>query len=145
MKYLKTYENTIKHTDYSAINHPLRNFSERLVNIMKEVSDNLIVRRYFNENGNISIWMMYKTHKLFNITLNYISDFDETLVSYKLNNIRWIKNDFSDLKSFIEAIEDILSKFDNNEQRVPVYLKRGDLHWFIGEIKSRLTAKKYNI
>jgi hypothetical protein len=37
MKYLKTFEHTIKHSDPMSVNHPLKDFSRKLEDIIIEI------------------------------------------------------------------------------------------------------------
>jgi hypothetical protein len=59
MKYIKTFETNIKHSSDFAMNHPLRNFSRKIEDILEEItkfeSEQSKVRRYFEDNGNIRI------------------------------------------------------------------------------------------
>lgn len=62
MKYLKFFEDLIKHSDPLALNHPLRNFSRKLEDIViaiqesnKLILKNTTVKRYFHKNETITI------------------------------------------------------------------------------------------
>lgn len=56
MIHLKVFEKMLKNTDKIAINHPVNDFSGRLLKILKEISvSDCTVRRFFFDSTNISI------------------------------------------------------------------------------------------
>ena len=78
MEYLKLFEHTIKHSDPIAVDHPLRDFSRKLENVviaLKNLDDlkNGTVKRFFNDNEKINIIYEYIYRRLLKISLE-ISD-----------------------------------------------------------------------
>lgn len=94
MKYLKKFENTIKHTDDIAINHPLRNFSRDFEDIIINIEklDNIQlsqVRRYFIDDITHKIKIVYsnKIHK-FLTTNMYVKD-NNVIIDFLFHKHFW--------------------------------------------------------
>ena len=74
MKYIKSFETLLKHSDPKVLNHIFKPFAEKLKNILSKLkeSDNLdksSVRLYFDDSGEISIIYRYKFLKVLKIRL----------------------------------------------------------------------------
>lgn len=115
MKYLKNFENTIKHSDPIAINHPLAIFSRKLEDIIIDLKnfDNFknTVRRYFNDNESISI--SYKGNSsILKIYLN--NDNENVYLKILSNTSKWYNNESENGLEFSEFISNQLSKYKYN-------------------------------
>lgn len=116
MKYLKKFENTIKHTDDIAINHPLRNFSRDFEDIIINIKNldniqNSTVKRYFTDNENHKITIIYKnnTDKFIKINL-YVDKNEKLVIEFLLREHWWSKKLTQNTEIFMNLI---LNKLDN--------------------------------
>jgi hypothetical protein len=116
MKYIKTYEKLLKHSDPIVTNHPLLDFSERLVNIFTKIkkldnlyqinSDTVSIKKYFNQNS-IIISYNYFYSSLLKIKLITNKNNVKMIVRYE-DSI--ITNNFNSIK-FFDFLKDKLKKY----------------------------------
>lgn len=115
MKYLKKFENHIKYTDDIAINHPLKDFSKKLEDVIITVKNldklpNSTVKRHFTDNDKIII--KYEKHPDKFITINLYIDINEKLVIKFLLRKHWWSNELTkNTEIFMNFILDKLDKF----------------------------------
>lgn len=109
MKYLKLFEHNIKHSDPLSINHPLRNFSRKLEDVIMSLQEldnlkNSTVRRYFHDDERISIVYKYDYNKLLNISMNIEND-ESVLLTVTTYKMRYEKNKDKNTNIFIDFIK----------------------------------------
>jgi hypothetical protein len=160
MKYLKLFESTIKHIDPIAIEHPLRNFSRKLEDIiisLKKLDDfESTVRRYFHDDGFINIIYKINGGKLLSATMRLeLTQVELTIINY----ITWFDKKYMiNSKDFSDLVDINLKKYKIYKEiyDLPSHINSVNYYKFtIGEINNILNeienyynlihAKKYNI
>lgn len=152
MKHIKTFEHTLKHTDERSINHPLREFSEKFEDVIiayaKEINgpDHYYyrVRRYFVENGDISIKIIDSLDSIFKIKLkidnqDYVN-IDVTFSTYKYNII----------SDFIDFFRDVTKEYNvyDKPYRIVLNFNKSKLDKVLKDIENyyiHIDSKKFNI
>lgn len=113
MKYLKNYEHTIKHSDELALNHPLKDFSRKLEDVIIAAKEyeteekKLAVRRYFDDEGDITIKVIIPYGNRLKIKLKL---FSKNYVTIECNISTFRKEV---LKDFIEFFREATMKYNS--------------------------------
>jgi len=161
MKYLKKFETTIKHNDSIALNHPLRNFSRKLEDIvilLKELDnfDKSTVRRYFMDDEKIYIIYKHKSHQLLKICLQMQSEMIHLLISE--TSVRfWNKGHIENSLDFFDFVDRELREY-RSENYEPIvssnftyarYIfpinKMNDILNDLSAYESYIDSTKYNL
>ena len=134
MKYIKTFEHTIKHTDEIAVNHILRDWSRKFEDIIieldkldrlndksknkKDFAKFINVKRYFNDDKRISI--MYKVHDEKTLRFTFYVDENEYVnlfITAYLSDWGSGKK-YSHFKDFFNFISEKNSKYTKQEYTI---------------------------
>lgn len=159
MKYLKLFEDAIKHIDPIAIEHPLRYFSRKLEDVIISLKklDNFesTVKRYFNDDGEIRIIYKRNGGKLVSANMRIESNKVELTI---INYISWYNPKYMiNSEDFSNLIKLNLEKYKiDKKYDLPAHIKTVSYYEFpIDEINNVLNnienyydlihAKKYNI
>jgi len=115
MKYLKLFEDTIiKHSNPIAINHPLRDFSRKLEDVVIALKnfDNFkdgSVKRFFNLDGHITIMYNYEWRKLLKISL--IQSNENVLLIFRAFDQYYLGKDGKNTQIFVNLMKLNLDKY----------------------------------
>ena len=156
MKYLKTFETTIKHTDPLAVNNPLKDFSRKLEDIIIEITkiDNYkdsTVRRYFNDDGKIHINYINHYSKIMKILLQTIND-DVLMDIYCYKNKYKINTslDFCNfakynLEEYITIDKNPENALNNNMIQLQFHFPLSEINNILDSLEYYSASKKYNL
>lgn len=146
MKHLKTYEDTIKHSDELALNHPLRDFSRKLEDVIIAAKNDeiekekLAVRRYFNDNGSITIKVIFPYGNRLKIKLKLSKD--------NYVNIEFYFSSFREevLKNFVEFLKETTLKYNvyNSPYKIVLNFQKSKLDEVLDKIQDYYTIIKMN-
>jgi len=149
MKYLRKFESHIKHSDPISLNHPLKEFSKELENIIKNAEiKNTEVRRYFNEDQSITI-KIFETHE--SILAEEILKFkiwnNDTHIFINIFFSRWKLEKMTD---FVEYIRQKTMKYNSYDKpfRINFYFKKSEANTILKilkEYETQIQANKYNL
>jgi hypothetical protein len=164
VKYLKTFEYLIKKTDSVAINNPLREFSERIKNIIelfKNSSNGFKLKLLFDSSGGITIAYNFGKLKLLNIKLAKVWKtiewkFDENIVEM---TVKSDENQLIDKEGisidFHKFINNKLKKYTNDDDNFKNWNNESFYRFPISEIDNiikeieeyriQINANKFNI
>ena len=123
MKYLKKFETTIKHSDPIALNHPLRDFSRKLedmIILLKELDNfkNSTVKRYFTDDGKIDICYRTPDLKLLLTSLQIQDDMIHLRISDTAVR-SWNENYIENSLDFFDIVNKELREYrSKSEERV---------------------------
>ena len=145
MKYLKTYEHTIKHSDELALNHPLRDFSRKLEDVIIAAKDEIkdrkaVVRRYFDDKGDITI----KVGFTYGIGLKIKME----LSKYNYVNIQCTFSTYrkEDLEKFTEFFREVTMKYNvyNSPYKIILNFQKSKLNEVLDKIQDYYTIINMN-
>jgi len=151
MKYLKLFETTIKHSDPISVNHPLRDFSRKVEDVMisiKEIDgfNKSTVRRYFNDNGYIHInYSSYVRGRALKIEMCIVDD------EYVRMNIfcykHFSKDEINTSLEFYNFVKNNMSKYIEQDLGFELHLKFSfsEKDQVLGDLESFAVAKRYNV
>ena len=148
MRYLRTYENMIKHTDKSAVNHPLNAFSMRLEMVIIRMSKSIgTVMRYFIEDGRIMI-KYYNNNgisEILTIYLSYDNSYDKVKIELKFSTF-----EFNQIESFVEFFRVHTNKYNILDKPYRIVIKFPlskvyDVLELIEDYYVQLDGDKYNL
>lgn len=158
MKYLKLFEDTLKHSDPLAINHSLRDFSRKIedVVIVLKNLDNLkdgSVKRFFNTDGHITIIYRYYYRKLLKISL--IQSNENVLLIFRVFKQYFQQNNEKNTKIFNNLMKLNLNKYKietpnitNKEEMIYFNFPLTKINIVLKKIEEyyiEIESKKYNL
>jgi hypothetical protein len=159
MKYLKTFENTIKSTDKSALDNPLKLFGEKIEETLNDISGMSITMHFTDEqNKKIFIRGIAKNEAVLLIDI-YISTYNIKNTKFrfdiylKYNRYRKANYDYDSALLFLDFISEKFKKYkityyntNNIWQNYEFPLEElNNILIEIDEFSMFMNAKKYNL